>query len=96
MSIDCAVEPSIGSCALSSDCDRFIAVCPPNCTMDGGMTTPSSVVSIASFSSMSRTDSSSSGSKYSLSLVSKSVETVSGFEFTITLWTPSSWSAHAA
>ena len=94
--MDCAVEPSIGRLALSSDWDRFIAVWPPNCTIEGGTATPLRSESTASFSRMSRTDSSSSGSKYSLSLVSKSVETVSGFELAITLWMPSSWSAQAA
>ena len=58
--------------------------------------TPSWSVSTVSFSRMSLTDSSSSGSKYSRSLVSKSVDTVSGFELAITLWMPSSCNAQAA
>ena len=61
--MDCAVEPRIGSRALSSDCDRLIAVWPPNCTIEGGMIGSPLSAPMASFSSMSLTDSSSSGSK---------------------------------
>ena len=86
--------------ATSSPCDRLIAVWPPNCTIVG-VSAPSPF-SLGgndipdSFSMMSRTDSSSSGSKYRRSDVSKSVETVSGFEFTITAATPPRCNAHAA
>ena len=84
MSIERAVEPSIGISTTASVCDRLIAVCPPNCTMDGGNASASSSGD-ASFSNMSSTLSSSSGSKYKRSLVSKSVDTVSGLEFAIML-----------
>ena len=52
--------------------------------------------SMLSFSIMSRMLSSSKGSKYSRSLVSKSVDTVSGFELTKILFMPATCSAHAA
>ena len=96
VSMERAVEPSIGMSALSRDWERLIAVCPPNCTIAAGKTISFSSVTMASFSRMSRTLSSSSGSKYRRSLVSKSVETVSGLELTMMLSMPSSLSAQAA
>ena len=55
---------------------RLIAVCPPNWTIVDGKE-----FLVPSFSKISNTDSWSIGSKYNLSDVSKSVDTVSGFEF---------------
>ncbi len=57
--------------AASSALVRRNGVCPPSCT-----TTPLG----RSHRTISSTSSSVSGSKYSLSEMSKSVETVSGFE----------------
>ena len=61
-SIECAVEPRIGRPAPASDWERLMAVCPPNCTTDGG-TDSSPPSSRVSFSRTSRTLSWSSGSK---------------------------------
>jgi len=52
----------------------FMAVCPPNCTIAPNGFSLSTIPAMSSFVR---------GSKYSLSAVSKSVETVSGLLFTI-------------
>src|SRR5437660_64429 len=65
--------PSILAC-LASHIVRLLAVCPPTLT-----TTPAGL----SLSIISRTLSRVSSSKYSLSRTSKSVDTVSGLQFTI-------------
>ena len=64
----------MGTPSCSSGSANFSGVCPPSCTM-----TPIGF----SRSTISSTSSSVSGSKYSLSEMSKSVDTVSGFEFTM-------------
>ena len=66
---------------------RRSGVWPPSCT-----TTPMG----RSTATISSTSSSVSGSKYSASEMSKSVDTVSGLEFTITVRYPSSRNAIAA
>ena len=86
-----ALEPRMGKPAAARDWERLMAVCPPNCTRLGG-----GLSSTVSLSMMSRTASSSRGSKYRRSLVSKSVETVSGLELTMMLDTPAWDNAHAA
>ena len=96
VSIDLAVDPNMGRFASSKVWERLIAVCPPNWTIEGGVLFLSLYGKIDSFSMMSLTLSSSRGSKYSLLLVSKSVDTVSGLEFIIMLAIPSSSRAHAA
>ena len=60
--MDSAEEPRMGRSDPSSTWDRLMAVWPPNWTMDGGSAAswPSTTIS---FSMMSRTLSSSSGSK---------------------------------
>ena len=75
-----ADDPRIGCADAVSGPARLIAVCPPNCRIEGTASRSPSAPppAPASFSSMSSADSSSSGSKYSRSDVSKSVETVSG------------------
>ena len=85
ISIACAEDPNMSYPFSSNDCDKLIAVCPPNWTTTAGQTSP-----FHSFSRISITDSSSNGSKYNLELESKSVETVSGLEFTIILAIPAS------
>ncbi len=100
-SIASRLLPSTPKPASCSPAARFIAVCPPNCTITGGPATgcsrpssasctgnPSWKDSSPSFSRMSRTLSSSSGSKYSRSEVSKSVETVSGLLLSMMLCAP--------
>ena len=95
MSMASAEDPKMGILIASNCWDKFIAVCPPNCTTLGGYTSLSGD-SIFSLSRISNTLSISSGSKYSLELVSKSVDTVSGLELTIILATFSPCSAQAA
>jgi hypothetical protein len=80
-------EPSTATPLSASGSARLMEVWPPNWTT--APATPS-VRAIASTASRS------SGSKYSLSEVSKSVETVSGLELAITARTPASRSAQAA
>ena len=78
--------------ALASGPARFSGVCPPKATIAGIGREPSG----SSASSRLRTLSTSSGSKYSRVEASKSVETVSGFELTMTADQPASRSVAAA
>jgi hypothetical protein len=79
--------PRMFTPAASSPAARFSGVWPPNCTI-----TPRG----CSRWTISRTSSRVSGSKYSRSETSKSVETVSGFEFTMIVSYPASRSARTA
>jgi hypothetical protein len=79
--------PMILTPRRSSGSASFSGVCPPSCTI-----TPSG----CSSRTISSTSSSVSGSKYSLSDTSKSVETVSGLEFTMIDSHPASRRASAA
>ncbi len=79
--------PRTGAPSSSSPRARFRGVCPPSWTI-----TPLG----CSRWRISSTSSSVSGSKYSLSETSKSVDTVSGFEFTMIVSNPASRSASAA
>ena len=78
-SIESGLVPMIGTPARSRPTARLSGVWPPSCTM-----TPSGL----SRSTMASTSSWVSGSKYSLSEVSKSVETVSGLELTMMVSKP--------
>ena len=77
----------IGAPAASSARDSLSGVWPPNCTI-----TPSGFSTLRISSTSSRV----SGSKYSRSEVSKSVETVSGLQLTMMVSNPSSRSCSAA
>ena len=77
--------PRIGTPIFISASVSLIAVCPPNCT-----TAPSGF----SISTILSTSSGVSGSKYSLSAMSKSVLTVSGLLFTMIVSYPSFANAH--
>ena len=79
--------PRMRTPAASSGRVSLSGVCPPSCTI-----TPIG----CSRATISRTSSSASGSKYSLSEISKSVETVSGFELTMIVSYPRSRSASTA
>ena len=70
---------------------NFKGVWPPNWTIQ-----PKSVPLLASALQISITDSSSRGSKYKRSDVSKSVETVSGLQLIMIDSIPNSFSAYAA
>ena len=87
MSIESGDVPRIVTPAASSPRVSLSGVWPPSCTI-----TPSG----CSRSTISSTSSSVSGSKYSLSDVSKSVETVSGFELIMIVSYPRSRSAITA
>ncbi len=87
MSMDSGEVPRIGTPAASSALASRSGVCPPSCT-----TTPRG----RSQRTISSTSSSVSGSKYSLSEMSKSVETVSGFELIMIVRYPSSRKASPA
>ncbi len=76
---------------------RFNGVWPPKATIAGiGEGVASPAAAKRSASSRLRTLSASNGSKYRRVEESKSVETVSGFEFTMTADQPASRSAAAA
>ena len=75
-----ALVPRIGTPIFIKASVSLIAVCPPNCT-----TAPSGF----SMFTMLSTSSAVNGSKYNLSAISKSVETVSGLLFTIMVSQPS-------
>ena len=79
--------PRIGTPAASSAFVSCSGVWPPSCT-----TTPRG----CSSRTISSTSSKVSGSKYSLSEMSKSVETVSGFELIMIVLNPSSRNASPA
>ena len=85
--MESGLVPMMGTPARSRPTARLSGVWPPSCTM-----TPSG----CSRSTMAITSSCVRGSKYSLSEVSKSVETVSGFEFTMIVSQPISRRAKAA
>ena len=90
-SIESFDVPRIGILILFKNDASLRGVWPPNCTM-----TPSNLPLVFSFNIMSYTFSSASGSKYSRSLVSGSVETVSGLQFIMIVSYLSSLSANEA
>ena len=77
-SIDSNDVPKILIPSLLSFSDNFKGVCPPSWTI-----TPNKSLCEFSERQISRTDSRSNGSKYNLSEISKSVETVSGLQLTM-------------
>ena len=87
MSIASGDVPRSARPRASSPRVSLSGVCPPSCTI-----TPIG----CSRSTISSTSSSVSGSKYSLSEMSKSVETVSGFELIMIVSYPCSRSAITA
>ncbi len=87
MSIESGAVPRMGTPAASSGLVKRSGVCPPSWT-----TTPLG----RSHRTISSTSSNVSGSKYSLSEMSKSVDTVSGFELIMIVLKPSSRNASPA
>ena len=94
-SIVSRLEPSSGTPECTSGAARLSGVWPPYATTAGSVSGPPRVPPLSN-ATMLRTLSGSSGSKYRRVDASKSVDTVSGFEFTITALQPSRRNTSAA